>query len=132
MATNYGSDSYCVTDVGLTDVQVTNPAVLIGQRVARRLQTPRGGLAAFGGPADFGWDVRQYVMKKMDVSSRTTAQQQIENECLKDEQVLAVTVDLSVANDGTVTLKVLGVTSAGPFTLTGNVSQFSAPEFFVQ
>jgi hypothetical protein len=132
MATNYGSDSYCVTDVGLTDVQVKNPAILIGQRLARRFQTPRGGLAAFGGPADFGWDLRQYVMKKMDVAARSTAQQQVENECLKDEQVLTVSVDMSVDASGTVNIVIKGVTSAGLFTLTGNVSQFSAPEFFVQ
>jgi hypothetical protein len=131
MATFYGSDSYCVTDVGLTDVQVTSPILLIGQRLARRLQTPRGGLAAFGGPSDFGWDVRQYLNAKMTVGTRTTAQQQIANECLKDEQVQSVDVDLKVSGE-TVTLVINGISSAGPFQLTGNVSQFSAPEFFVK
>jgi hypothetical protein len=71
-------------------------------------------------------------MKKMDVAARSTAQQQVENECLKDEQVLTVSVDMSVDASGTVNIVIKGVTSAGLFTLTGNVSQFSAPEFFVQ
>lgn len=130
MATFYGSDSSCVSDVGLVDVQVTNPAVLIGQRLARRLQTPRGGLTAFGGPADFGWDVRQLVNMKMTDGARSTAQQQIENECLKDEQVLNVEVTVS-ASGGPIVVTVKGISSAGPFTLTGNVQQFTAPEFFI-
>lgn len=130
MATFYGSDSSCVSDVGLVDVQITNPAILIGQRLARRLQTPRGGLAAFGGPADFGWDVRQLVLSKMTDASRSTAQQQIENECLKDEQVLNVEVSVT-GTGGAVAVTVKGISSAGPFTLTGNVQQFTAPEFFI-
>lgn len=130
MATFYGSDTSCVSDVGLVDVQITNPIVLIGQRLARRLTTPRGGLAAFGGPADFGWDVRQYILAKMTTATRTTAQAQIENECTKDEQVLSAEVDVSVVG-GVVKITVKGISSAGPFTLTGNVQQFTAAEFFI-
>lgn len=130
MATFYGSDSYCISDVGLTDIQVTNPVQLIGQRLARRLQTPRGGLAAIGGPADFGWDVRQLVMAKMTTANRTTWQTQIANECTKDEQVQSVDVDVSGTNSNIV-ITIKGISSAGPFTLTGNVTQFTAPEFFI-
>lgn len=130
MATFYGSDSYCITDIGLTDIQVTDPIQLIGQRLARRLQTPRGGLASVGGPADFGWDVRQLTNAKMTTANRTTWQQQIENEVTKDEQVLGATVDITSSN-GVITINIAGVSSAGPFRLTGNVQQFTAPEFFI-
>lgn len=130
MSTFYGSDSACITDVGLTDIQITNPVQLIGQRLARRLQTPRGGLAAFGGPADFGWDVRQLVLKKLTNAAKSTAQQQIEDECTKDEQVLSASCAIT-GTGGNLVITVTGISSAGPFTLTGNVQQFTAPEFFV-
>lgn len=130
MATFYGSDSSCLTDVGLVDVQITNPITLIAQRLARRLQTPRGGLAAFGGPADFGWDLRQYINMKMTTGTRSTAQQQIANECVKDEQVQSADVDLQVSGER-VTVVINVISSAGPFQLTGDVSQFTAAEFFI-
>lgn len=131
MAIFYGGDSYCLTDVGLVDVQVTDPVQLIGQRLARRLQTPRGGLASVDPDAsDYGWDVNQLLLGKMTPSTRATAKSQIENECGKDEQVISAEADVTIAN-GSVTIVIQVVSSVGPFTLTGNINNFSGTSFFI-
>lgn len=129
MATFYGSDSYCLTDVGLIDLQVTNPVQLIGQRIARRLQTPRGALAAISDDPNFGWDVRQYINAKMGPSDIAIAQAQISGECLKDEQVQSAVVSMTLSG-GSMTLDIKLVSSVGPFTLTLNVDQLTVALVF--
>lgn len=132
MAIFYGSDSFCLTDVGLVDVQVTDPVQLIGQRLARRLQTPRGGLASVDPDAtDYGWDCRQLVNGKMTPATRATAKQQIRDECSKDEQVISADPEVTVNNGGGVTITIAVTSSVGPFTLTGNINQFSEADFFI-
>ena len=125
MAIYYGSDTLCVSDVPLVDVQTVDPFLLIGQRVARRLQTPRGGLAAFGDDPNFGWDVRQYTNGRLSPTNVDQAQRQIQSECLKDEEVLAAFVVITFVNGGALTISIQLTSSAGPFSLVLNVSQVS-------
>lgn len=129
MATFYGSDSYCLTDVGLFDVQVTDPNILIGQRIARMLQTPRGGLGAINDDPSRGWDVRQYLNGKISPGFLAQAQQQIVNECLKDEEVQSATCTITQAG-GALTIAVNLVGASGPFTLTLNVGQVTTTAVF--
>lgn len=124
MATFYGSDTTCVSDLPLIDLQITAPRTLIGQRLARRLQTPRGGLSVIGDDPNFGWDVRQYLNSKLGPTDIARAQQEIESECLKDEEVQSVTCTMSLSN-GTLTITVAALSSDGPFTLTLNVGQLT-------
>lgn len=132
MATFYGSDSYCITDVGLVDVQVTNPAHLIGQRLARRLQTPRGGLASVDPDAtDYGWDIRRLILGKMTPATRATAKQQIRDEVYKDEQVISADVEVTINDAGAITVSVDGLSAVGPFTLTANIISLSEVDFFI-
>lgn len=129
MVTFYGSDTYCLTDLPLIDLQVTNPKILIGQRVARRLQTPRGALASINDDPDFGWDVRQYCNGKIGPNQIGIAKSQIESECLKDEQV--ATADAAITFDGgDLTIDIEMDTSAGPFLLTLNVSALTVEAVF--
>ena len=129
MATNYGSDTYCLTDIPLISTQVTDPVQLIGQRIARRLQTPRGALAVIGDEADFGFDLRQFVNGRVNPSQRAAIAQQIEAECVKDEEVSAADVDVTFSSGSlSVTLKL--TTSAGPFSLVLSVSAVTATAFF--
>lgn len=129
MATNYGSDTACTTDLPLISTPVTDPKTLIGQRIYRRLTTPRGALALIGGNGDGGWDVRQLVNMKMTPAKIAAAQQQIEGECLKDEQVSGAAVEVT-SSAGNATIAIALTTAFGPFRLTLNVSVLTAELVF--
>jgi hypothetical protein len=129
MATFYGSDTSCVDDLPLIDAQVTDPKVLIGQRIARRLTTPRGALALVSDDGNFGWDVRQYLNGKIAPNTTAVAQQQITDECLKDEQVESATVSIANAA-GVMTITIQVVSAAGPFTLTLDVRDLTTALIF--
>lgn len=129
MSTVYGSDTYCLSDVPLIDLQITDGKTLIGQRLGRRLTTPRGGLGVVSDDPDFGWDCRQYINKKLGPNELVIAQMQIEAECLKDEQVESCTATVSLAGTSlTIALQVQS--SAGPFALTMNVASLTTDLVF--
>jgi hypothetical protein len=129
MATNYGQDSYCLTDVGLFDLQVTDPFILIGQRVMRRLTTPSGALANVGGDPTFGWDIRQLINAILSPTSIAQYQSQIAAECSKDEEIQSATV--TIAGTGVnVTISIQLTSSAGPFSLALPVQNLSASQIF--
>lgn len=132
MSVFYGSDTSCVTDIGLIDQQVTSPALVIGQRIARLWQSPRGALGLIdSAAADRGVDIKQYCLQKMAPADIAIAQQQLANEALKDEEVASITVTITVSN-GTLTVTGSIVASSGPFTLVGNINQFTGASFFIQ
>lgn len=126
----YGSDTTCLDDLPLIDTQVTDPRVLIGQRIARRLTTPRGALALINDDPDFGWDVRQYINAKLTEAQKASAARVIQDEVLKDQQVEAATVSFSVSNAGAVYIRLDVAASGGPFSLTLSVSQLTTAAVF--
>ena len=129
MATNFGQDSNCVTDVGLFDLQITDPVTLVAQRIIRRLTTPRGSLASVGDDPNFGWDIRQLINAKLSPSSISQYQALIQGECLKDEQVSAATVTIS-GTDGNISVSVSLTSAVGPFSLTLPVQDLTAAQIF--
>jgi hypothetical protein len=129
MATFYGSDTACTTDLPLIDLQITNPSTLIAQRLIRRLLTPRGGLASVGDDANFGWDVRQYLNAAMTAAAKDKAQREIQSECLKEDQIASATCTVSLVN-GTLTIAISAVAATGPFDLTLNVNQLTVDAVF--
>ncbi len=129
MATFYGSDSYCIDDLLLIDLQVTDPKQLIAQRLIRRLTTPRGALKAINDDPEFGWDVRQYINAKLAPSTIVAAQVQIQVECLKDEQVASAAARVTI-NAGAIVITVDIRSAAGPFSMTMNVSSLSTEAVF--
>lgn len=130
MSTDYGAATLGVSDIPLMSVTSTDPYLVVGQRVARRLLTPRGGLAAIGDDPNFGWDVRQYTNGRLSPSALAQAQAQIKNECEKDEEVASADVTMTFVNGGalTITIKLTGAT--GPFTLVLPVQNLSAAQIF--
>lgn len=128
--TYYGSATQCVDDLPLISTQTTSPALIIGQRIARRLTTPRGALALIGDDPNFGFDVRQYINAKLTAQQRATAESDVTNEILKDEQVLSADVSMVIADNGNVSLEIKFTAAAGPFSLTLNVSQVTAALVF--
>ena len=129
MATFYGSDTYCLTDLPLIDVQVVDPKQLIAQRLVRRLSTPYGALGIIGDDADAGLDVRQYLNAALSPRQVSAIAQAVESELLKDEQVANCTATLTFAA-GALVIGLSVVSAAGPFTLTLNVSALTTTLVF--
>lgn len=118
MAIVYGQDTSCVSDIGYTDVQVTNPRLLIAQRIARILQTPRGAFAIIGDDGSVGYDTRALINAKLGPTELAKAKADIEAECLKDEQVNDATATLTLnAQSSTLTISISLTSSDGPFSL---------------
>lgn len=122
----YGVGMSGLTDLLAADVVITDPAQLIGQRIAHRLTTPRGALAIINGPADFGWDVHQLVNGKLAPNTIAIAQSQIQAECEKDEEVATAIVTITPGAAGALTVSINLTTAAGPFTLTFNLPTIGA------
>jgi hypothetical protein len=92
----------------------------LGQALAHRLQTPRGGLFY---DLDYGTDIRGYV--NMAITGQVASQLvgDIQSECLKDERVQTVTAAQSMnAATSTLTITITGTTSDGPFTFILSVT----------
>ncbi len=131
MSTFYGSDTSCISDIGLTDVQVTDPSILIGQRIARNLQVLRGGYASVGDDPKFGWDSKQYTNMKLTPALIALGQQQVRAECERDEQVQAAFVVFVLNSQGMLqSISINLQSAAGPFTLTGNVNTITGGLIF--
>lgn len=122
------------TDLGFgQDFQVlngVNPAfplvggyTNLGQALANRLQTPRGGLFY---DLDYGTDVRGYLNAAITPKVRAALAIAIQNECLKDERVqgctATITADLSTE---TMTISINALTAQGPFAFIFDVTSAS-------
>ena len=124
-----GSDTACLYDIGLIDTQVTDPVRLVGERLARRLTTPRGALGLIGDDPNAGFDVRQYVNGKLGPSALADAQAQVQAECLKDEQVESCICSMYLSG-GALTLNLAITTAQGPFALTLNIGALTTALVF--
>ncbi len=126
----FGSDTSCITDLSLIDVQVTNPLTLIGQRILRRWQTQRGALASINDDPNFGWDVTQLVNAKLAPGGIAQAQASLEQEAEKDQQVESCSVRVSQQTGGGIRVDASFTTSQGPFSLTLDVRDLSVEAVF--
>lgn len=88
----------------------------LANRIARRLITPRGRFLYW---PEFGFDVRTALLSKMD--PRTIAQE-IEAECLKDEQV-AQARSLVTVVETTARIRLQLVDDVGPFEFTLTIDE---------
>jgi len=83
------------------------------------------------GNPDAGWNVRQYVLKRMSPSTISIAEQQVAAECVKDEQVASASSAFTF--DGRkLTIKVQATSAAGPFELTLVLTPTSDVDALVQ
>lgn len=129
MSTVYGSDTTCVSDLPLIDLQVTDAPLLIGQRIARRLTTPHGALANISDDPNFGYDVRQFINAKVSATQIASLKSDIEAQCYQDEQIETAQADVTFSN-GALAITLSLVSSAGPFVLTLNVSALTTDLVF--
>jgi hypothetical protein len=91
---DYGTDLAVVDDLPARDAFVSG-RLNVGYALARRLQTPRGALAAIGDDADYGLDVRQLVGAGLTDRQRAEWEAAIAAECRKDDRVDSATVTLT-------------------------------------
>lgn len=129
MASNYGSDTACLDDLPLISVDVSAPYLVIGQRLARRLQTPRGALAFINDDPNGGLDVRQYVNAKVTPNFRAEVAREVKAECEKDEEVLSADVDVSFVNS-VLTIRIDVTANSGPFALVLTVQELTVEAIF--
>lgn len=116
----YGEDTEATTDSTFARRQVSGE-VAMAQAMVRRLTTTRGALAPLGMP-DYGYNLRRFL--KGIVPPISTVNGAVENELLKDERILDVTVEASHNElDETFTVKAVGLGDLGPFDLTLVISE---------
>lgn len=121
---NYGQDTYDLDDLPLIDTQVIGTQNL-GLRLARRLTTPYGALALINDDPDFGYDIYQLLNGKYDQQSISAAISDIENECLKEEEVQAADVSFDILNNVITISITITPSTAQPFTLVLNIGDVS-------
>lgn len=121
MATDFGRDLSCVTDLDPAMREVTGVDVMT-QAIARRLGTPRGWVID---DPNYGYDLRDELSAEGDRTAPATIAARARAEILKDERVQSA--DASVVSSGppgatSITVEVNGVAAEGPFDLTLAVS----------
>ena len=128
--TTYGYDTGCLDDIPLVSVTETDPRIVIGHRLARRLQTPRGALGFINGNPDGGYDVRQLVNGKLTPTTIAAAQVTIQNECEKDEEIQSAQCQVVMGAGGAVSINIQAQSAAGPFAMVLTVDQLTAAAVF--
>lgn len=109
---DYGTDLWCVSDL-TSDMSEVSGRTLLAQALARRLQTPRGGLID---DPDYGFDVTAYIDDDLTDREIARIRTGISAECVKDERVSSVTVTTTFAKS-TLVIAIDVVDLQGPFRL---------------
>lgn len=126
--TDFGSDISTFPDLDASFALRTGPHV-VGEAIARRLITPRGGL--FYDP-QYGFDTRMLLNDAIPASRLATIASQVEAEALKDERVLACTASATFnAQAGTLAIKCLLTLASGPFSFVLTVGQVAGQQTLV-
>jgi hypothetical protein len=98
----------------------------LANALARRLSTPAGALAAFGGDPEYGFDLRDKLNSSWTTEEMSALGAQIEAECRKDERVQGATVKASHnLRTSTLLVDIQIQSAAGPFALVLAVSDVS-------
>jgi phage baseplate assembly protein W len=113
----YGRDISCVRDLD-PGVEVEGVTAL-AQALARRLDTPRGGLVD---DPDFGFDLRSQLNKGSTQAEMNSLAARIRNELTKDDRVSMVSVTVAPldtrGSSVRVTVRVRPKNSSEPFSMT--------------
>lgn len=114
--TDYGTDVSCTTGLDPYFSLVSGPEA-VAQALARRLQTPLGGLLT---DPTYGFDLRGLLNSGLTGADILAAQTGIEEQCLYDERVDSVEVSVSLNSlTGVCTVSVVPTLVEGEtFTLT--------------
>jgi phage baseplate assembly protein W len=117
--TDFGIDLTALPELRF---QLKDGLANLGEALARRLLTPRGGL--FYDPT-YGWDLRRYINEVLDETTEYEMKVLVEQELEKDPRVYRATVEAVAKDLKRIYLDVLVETAQGPFRLTLAVSDVS-------
>jgi phage baseplate assembly protein W len=96
---------------------------VVAEAILRRWSTSRGQLID---DPNYGFNVMDLVSDDLDKKGIAYAQQQLAQECTKDERVRSATVVVTLAADGNMTITATVTTTLGPtFKLVAAVSAVS-------
>lgn len=124
MSVDYGSDLSLVDDL-TPNMAVVSGLRLVGEAIARRLQTPRGALLD---DSLYGFDVTSLINADMDRGDIANLNAGVRSECLKDQRVRTAQVTSTFVEQQAPSLGYLQITISlgtnnGPFTLVLAASQ---------
>lgn len=108
----------CVSDITSPGYYVSGNRA-VAEAIARRLQTPRGGLID---DPDYGFDLTAYVNADISPADIALIQSNVDAECLKDERVAAAVSTVTLLATGVLTVVIQLTAGSGPFTLVLAVS----------
>ena len=110
---SYGSDTSCLSS--LVTGRIARGPRLVVEAIVRRLNTPRGMLGGGDDESIYGLDVAGYLGSTDPEFAAASLPGMIENEILKDDRVLSVQVQATLADDGgaaySLTLEITGTLS---------------------
>jgi len=113
MAVDFGSDIGFLNDLD-PNFGLVSGTTNLGQALAHRLETPRGGL--FYDP-NYGTDIRSYLNEAIGPKTLPQLASDVQAECLKDERVLSCTCGVQfISASKSLKLSINVATAAGPFT----------------
>ena len=124
-STAYGSDLRTYLNLGSgPDLDpymliVTDPRVVMPEQLARRLTMPPGTL--WYAPTA-GYDLRALVNAALTTAEYSAIQTAVTQQCLADQRVKSVNVSVTQPATGVLSVVILGVGAAGPFSIVFNVS----------
>jgi hypothetical protein len=96
----------------------------VGQAIARRLVTPRGGLLD---DESYGYDLRQLVGEALRPGDLATVEADIADQCRADERVDDVAVAVTLSTGGALRVELtIATETLGPLRLVLAVSAVSA------
>lgn len=120
MATDYGRDLSCITDLSPTMDEVTGRTVVL-EAALRRISTRRGMVIDC---ANDGTDVGDLLSQDVGPGQLARIRAVIEGELVKDDRIFAASIirNSFVPATGVLTLSIRLQDADGPFTLTVAVS----------
>lgn len=130
MATDYGKDTGCVTDQPRISITVTNPNLVVGQRIARCWQTQRGELARINGDPNWGEGIAQYVLEEMTPAFIAQAQNRLRAAAVRDPEVDDGEVTMTLDAGGNLTIRGDFVGANGPFSVVAEVDKLTTEIIF--
>ncbi len=116
---DFGTDLTALPELRL---QLVDGLTNLGEALARRLITPRGGL--FYDPT-YGLDLRRYINETLDEATEYEMRVLVEQELEKDPRVYRATVEAVAKDLKHIHLDALIETATGLFRLTVAVSDVS-------
>jgi hypothetical protein len=118
MATDLGTDVFCIDDIDPA-FAVVSGSTAVAQAIARRFDTPRGGLHYDG---EYGYDLVEWMNREITDADTFRIGLAVEAEALKDERVLAAEASATYdASTETLSIVLRGACSSGPFQLVMSV-----------